>query len=75
LERLDHVLLIPREAVVVQEDQAMVNVLVNDRAEPRLVKTGSMNETEVVIESGLQEGMTVSLTPQIAVGAGKQLPG
>jgi len=74
LERLDHVLLIPREAVVMQKDQAMVNVVVNGRLEPRPVKIGPMNESEVVIESGLQEGMTVSLTPRIAVSTGKRLP-
>jgi RND family efflux transporter MFP subunit len=74
LERLDHALLIPREAVVMQKDQAMVNIVVNGRLEPRPVKIGPMNESEVVIESGLQEGMTVSLTPRIAVSTGKRLP-
>ncbi len=74
LERLDHALLIPREAVVMQKDQAMVNIVVNGRLEPRPVKIGPMNENEVVIESGLQEGMTVSLTPRIAVSTGKRLP-
>ncbi len=71
LERLDHVLIIPREAIVMQEDQAMVSVLANGRYETRPVKTGPMNECEAVIESGLQEGTTVLLAPQIAA---KRMP-
>lgn len=74
LERLDHVLLIPREAVVLQEDQAMVHVFANGRFELRPVKIGPMNECEAVVESGLQEGMTVSLIPQIAAEAGRRQP-
>ncbi len=74
LERLDHVLLIPREALVMQKDQTMVNVVVNGGLELRPVKLGPMNECEAVVESGLQEGMTISLNPQMAAGTSKQLP-
>jgi len=74
LETLDNVLLLPRETVVMQQGQAMVNVLANGRFEPRPVKLGAMNDCEVVIESGLQEGMTVSRNAQIVVGADKRLP-
>lgn len=71
LEALDNVLCLPRESVVMQEGRAMVNVLVNGRPEPRAVKLGSMNDCEVVIESGLEEGLTVMRNPHIAAGAGK----
>ena len=74
LQTLDSVLLLPREAVIVQQGQTMVEVLVDGRPELRPIKIGPRNDCEVVIESGLQEGMTVSLNPQVAVGAGKRLP-
>ncbi len=74
LERLDNVLVLPREAVVAQQGQAMVEAVVNGRHENRAVKIGPMNECEVVIESGLQEGMTVSRNPQIASVTDKRLP-
>jgi HlyD family secretion protein len=74
LQILDNVLLLPREAVFVQQGQTMVEVLVDGRPELRPVKVGSRNDCEVVIESGIKEGMTVSLNPQVAVGADKRLP-
>ena len=74
LQTLDNVLLLPREAVFMQQGQAMVEVLGNGRSELRPVKIGPRNDCEVVIESGLQEGMTVSLNPHVAAGADKRLP-
>jgi multidrug resistance efflux pump len=74
LQTLNNVLLLPREAVVMQQGQAMVEVRGNGRSELRPVKTGPRNDWEVVIESGLQEGMTVSLNPQVAAVADKRLP-
>jgi len=69
-----NVLLLPREAVVMQQGQAMVEVPGNGRSELRPVRLGPRNECEVVIESGLQEGVSVSLHPQVAAGADKRLP-
>jgi biotin carboxyl carrier protein len=61
---LDNVLLLPREAIVMRENQPMVEVMADGRAELRAVRLGPRNECEVVIESGVQEGTTVSLNPQ-----------
>lgn len=74
LESLDNVLILPREAVVNQQGQAMIQAVVNGRSELRPVKIGSMNDCDVVIESGLQEGMTVARNPQIAAAADKRPP-
>ena len=61
LENAKDVLLLPREAVAVRNGAAMVEVLENGKAKPQAVKLGPMNENEVVIESGIKEGTTVSL--------------
>ena len=74
LQTLENVLLLPREAVVMQQGQVMVEVLDNGRPELRPVKLGPRNECEVVVESGIQEGWTVSLRPQIAAGADNRPP-
>ena len=74
LQTLENVLLLPREAIVMQQGQAMVEVLENGRPELRPVKLGPRNECEVVVESGIQEGWTVSLHPQVAAGADTRLP-
>ena len=47
-----------------------MEVLENGKSKLQPVKIGSMNECEAVIESGIKEGMTVSLNPQIPVAAG-----
>ncbi len=75
LERLDDVLVLPREAVVLENGQATVDAVINGRHEVRQVKIGAVNECEVVIESGLQEGMSVSRNPQVAAVAGKRPAG
>jgi HlyD family secretion protein len=74
LQTLENVLLLPREAIVMQQGQAMVEVLGNGRPELRPVKLGPRNDCEVVVESGIQDGWTVSLHPQVAAGAGNRLP-
>lgn len=63
VQSLDNVLMLPRSAVVRQKEQAVVEVVSNGKAGLRPVRTGPMNEWEVVIESGLQEGTTVSMNP------------
>jgi HlyD family secretion protein len=75
LENAKDLLALPREAVVIRNGQAMVEVLENGKAKPQAVKIGPMNECEVVIESGIREGLTVSLNPQIPVVVGKQSSG
>ncbi len=75
LERLEHVLLVPREAIVMQQGQASVYVMANGRTEMRPVKIGPMNECEAVVEAGLEEGVTVSLSPNVPPPAGQRPPG
>jgi HlyD family secretion protein len=64
LQNLNHVLIVPREAIIHHEGQTSVEVLSNGKAERCPVKITSMNECEAVIDSGLQEGMLVSLNPK-----------
>lgn len=70
VENLDNVLIVPREAIIEHNDRTEVEILHNSRYERRQVKTGPMNDCEVVIESGLDEGMVVSTrgdSPDIAI--------
>lgn len=74
LENAKDVLILPREAVVIRNGRAMVEVLENGKSKPQPIKISLMSDCEVVIESGLKEGIIVSLNPQIPVGADKPLP-
>lgn len=65
LETLENVLLLPREAVVFPQGQPMVEVILDGRSELRPVKLGPMNDCEVVIASGLDEGTAVSRYPRL----------
>jgi HlyD family secretion protein len=65
MEAHEGVLLLPRNAVVFQEGRAWVQVLENGGSEAREIKTGAINECEIVIESGIDEGTTVALHPEI----------
>lgn len=68
-------LTLPREAIIVRNGQAMVEVLENGKTRPQAVKIGPTSECQVVIESGIKEGMMVSLNPQIPAAAGKLASG
>ncbi len=59
LERKDNVIVVPRDAVIGEEDNFSVRVMDGDRARPRAVTIGPMNDHEVVVTSGLESGMTV----------------
>ena len=59
LERQDNVIVVPRDAVTGEKDSFSVHVMEGDRARPRPVTLGSMNDHEVVVASGLEPGMTV----------------
>ena len=65
-QSLDNVLMLPRSAIIRENGQAAVMVILNGKPERRPVKVGPMNDCDAVIESGLQEGTLVSLTPQAA---------
>lgn len=70
LEDLDNVLIVPRAAIIEENGRTEVEILHNGRYERRQVKAGPMNDCEVVIESGLDEGMMVSTrgdSPDIAL--------
>jgi RND family efflux transporter MFP subunit len=64
LQNLDDVIIVPREAIITQKNQRMVEIVSNGAHERVPVKVGPMSDCEAVIENGLQEGMTVSLIPQ-----------
>lgn len=74
VESLDHVLVLPREAIVHERDQTMVEVWLDGRSELRPVKIGAMNDCDVVITSGVEEGATVIRNPQLKGQTGRQLP-
>jgi HlyD family secretion protein len=59
LERKDNVIVVPRDAVVRENDTFTVRVLDGDRARPRTVTLGAMNDHEVIVASGLEPGATV----------------
>jgi HlyD family secretion protein len=73
LVNIKNALVLPREAVVFRDGQAIVEVLENGKPKPQTVKIGSVSECELVIESGIKEGMVVSLHPDIPAAAGKQV--
>jgi HlyD family secretion protein len=64
LQTLDNALIIPRAAVINRMGQSTVEIVSNGKSERRTVKLGPMNDCESVVESGLQEGMAVSLNPE-----------
>ncbi len=59
LERKDNVLVVPRDAVVREDDTATVRVLDGGRASARQVTLGAMNDYQVIVASGLQPGAVV----------------
>ncbi len=59
LAQVPHALLVPREALRTENGESYVIVDSIVGAERRRVKTGAMNDTEVVIESGLEAGTVV----------------
>jgi HlyD family secretion protein len=60
LERTPGVLVVPRDAVVMEGEHAFVRVQRGGRLERQDVTIGAMNTHEVVITNGLQEGVTVA---------------
>ena len=64
VQSLENVLMLPRSAIIREKGQAAVKVISNGKPERRPVKIGPMNESDAVIESGLQEGVVVFLDPQ-----------
>jgi HlyD family secretion protein len=60
LERAAGVLVVPRDSVVLEGEQAFVRVQRGGRFERQEVGVGAMNTHEIVITSGLQEGVTVA---------------
>jgi HlyD family secretion protein len=59
LERRDNVIVVPRDAVIGDEDSFSVRVMEGDRERSRAVTLGPMNDHEVVVTSGLEPGMLV----------------
>src|SRR5688500_5435242 len=59
LERKDNVIVVPRDAIVRENDAFTVRVLDGGRERSHTVTLGAMNDHEVVITSGLEPGVTV----------------
>jgi multidrug resistance efflux pump len=60
LERIPGVVVVPRDSVVMEGEIAFVRVQRGGRLQRQDVAIGAMNTHEVVITSGLQEGVTVA---------------
>jgi HlyD family secretion protein len=60
LERTPGALVVPRDAVVMEGEHAFVRVQRGGRFERQDVSIGAMNTHEVVVTSGLQEGVTLA---------------
>jgi multidrug efflux pump subunit AcrA (membrane-fusion protein) len=67
------VLIVPREAVAIRGEGAFVEVLENGSPSLKSIEIGLMNECEAVIESGLEEGMIVSINPETPTGTDDSL--
>ena len=65
VQSLENVLMLPRSTIFHEKGQVVVKVISNGKPESRPIKIRAMNESDVVIESGLQEGVVVSLDPQL----------
>ena len=59
LARKDNVIVVPRDAVVRENDAFSVRVMDGDRARTRAVTLGAMNDHQVIVASGLEPGVTV----------------
>ncbi len=59
LERKDSMIVVPRDAVMRDNDKFTVRVLDGDTARPRTVTLGAMNDYEVIVTSGLEPGTVV----------------
>jgi HlyD family secretion protein len=60
LERIPSALVVPRDAVVLEGEQAYVRVQRGGKLDRQDVTVGAMNTHEAVIAAGLQEGVTVA---------------
>jgi multidrug resistance efflux pump len=74
LDRLDNVLLAPRDAVEFKDGKAFLRVKNGSSAEARPVTIGAMNDMQVVITGGAEAGLAVvtmaARTPAQASGGG-----
>jgi HlyD family secretion protein len=59
LERKDNVIVVPRDAIVRENDTYTVRVLDGSRSRSRTVTLGAMSDHEVIVASGLEPGITV----------------
>jgi HlyD family secretion protein len=73
VENAEDVLIIPREAVITRDGQSVVEILENGRSRQQIVRIGLANDCELIVESGLKEGMIVSLNPRIMAGEDRPL--
>jgi len=60
LEKIPNAFVVPRDAVIVEGEHAYVRVQRGGRLERQDVTLGAMNTHEVIVTSGLQEGVTLA---------------
>jgi HlyD family secretion protein len=68
IERIPSVLVVPRDAIHVENGVAKVNVLKEGKPQDRVVKLAQKSDMEVVIETGLEAGETLLLANQSLSG-------
>jgi multidrug resistance efflux pump len=68
-------LTLPREAVVIQNGKATVEMLENVKSKLAQIEIGPMNECDVVVKSGIKAGAIVSRNPLLTVNAGRPASG
>ncbi len=70
---VENAVVIPRIAVIEQQDQQMVYVVEGGRARPVTVETGLSNKTDIIITDGLEVGEAVVIRGQTQVREGQQV--
>lgn len=67
VDQLHNVLIVPIQAVVIREGKKLCYVMASDTPQPRVVSTGTFNDTFVEIIGGLEEGEKVLLNPPLFI--------
>jgi HlyD family secretion protein len=70
LDEAPDALILPREAVVIRNGKAIVEILENGKSKSVPIEIGPMNECDVVVKSGIKEGTIVTFNPLIPIDAG-----
>jgi len=72
LERTPGALVVPRDALVIDGEQAYAMVQRGGRFERQDVTVGTVGATEAIVSSGLQEGVTIARNAAALVREGRR---